>query len=184
MTSSASVTNVVNQLQHAIRDRVPLKSVVEIISSVGAPDWFRGADPREVRDFVFVAARIHKMCDKFERDRVKIARVAVHAATSVGEDWGSDSKSVAQYTWSLATMGVQPNAWPNRIESLLQASTTNNKELCNVLWALSKWDSLESDTAFRNLSEKLIDPQRAATMNDDDLVSLLRATATIHEYRK
>ncbi len=170
------------QVQRAIESRTPLKAVVALIGGTVRDQGLDKAAPAaDIREFVFVAARVHKMCDKFKRDRTSIQSAAKQADAAVGDRWGSNPKAVAQYAWSLATMGIQPSAWPPNMDTLFD-SRTANKELCNTLWALSKWDSPQSESLFSTLSAKLIDTERASQFTDDELVALLRAMASVHEH--
>lgn len=174
-----STSEVVLRIQRAIQDRLPLKSVVGLITEAGKNTT--GLTPTELRDFVFVSARVHKMCDRFKRDRDSIRATTELASSRVGSDWGDTSGAVAQYVWALGTIGVSPTCFPSDLTKTF-SHRTPSKDLCNILWALSKWDKPESAALFDSTCE-LIDASRVQQLSDADIVAILRGIATVHEYR-
>jgi hypothetical protein len=174
-----STSEIVLKIQRAIQNRLPLKSVVGLITDAGGNST--GLTPSELRDFVFVSARVHKMCDKFKRDRDSIRASTERASSRVGSDWGDTSGAIAQYAWALGTIGVAPSCFPSDLSQTV-SHRTPSKDLCNTLWALSKWDKPESVALFDSTCD-LIDASRVQQLSDADIVAILRGIATVHEYR-
>jgi len=133
-----------------------------------------------ISEFFFVSARVFKICTKSEVDRRSIQ--AAVRETVIMTRWDSLSNAkLARAMWSLASVGVKPDSI--LASHLISRENFTNKELCNVLWALSKWSSRTDTTSFGTAFEDLInkiDDNRTVGLSNDDLTALLRAIALVH----
>jgi len=133
----------------------------------------------DVHEYLFVSARMYKMCTRSEEDRKRI-RAAVDRVTGTIPWKRLTDDQVARSLWSIATVGAFPR-------SLAEANLSDrvfsaNKSFANVVWSLARFSELRNVGNIASTSEALvshIDADRAKGFSDDELVSILRALATI-----
>lgn len=133
----------------------------------------------DVHEYLFVSARMYKMCTRSEEDRKRIRAAVDRVTESIPWKRLSDDQ-VARCLWSIATVG----AFPKSLEetNLSDRQFAANKSFANVVWSLARLSELRKVGSCAFTSEALlthIDAGRARTFSDDELVCILRALATI-----
>ena len=132
----------------------------------------------DIHEYLFLCARVYKMCTRSEEDRRRIRAAVLHATEYVPWSRLNDDQ-VARSLWSIATAGAQPK----RLGTLnLEARKfDSNKSFANVIWSLARFAENQCDKNSK-IAESLVanaDDDRAKSFTNDELVSVLRALATI-----
>ena len=134
----------------------------------------------DVHEYLFVSARVYKMCTRSEEDRERI-RASIQEFINYIPWKRMNDDQMARSLWSIATVGATP---PNLAEySISTRSFLVNKSFANVIWALARFSeagNLRTERDAEALIAKM-DPGRAVSLSNDELVSTIRALATIHQ---
>jgi hypothetical protein len=133
----------------------------------------------DVHEYLFISARVYKMCTRSEDDRLRIRAATTSMLDSIPWTRLNDDQC-ATALWALATVGAGPVSLVKL--QLMNREFLSNKSFSNVVWSLARFaeagDSSLVDNANSLLSK--MNTQTAESLSNDELVSILRALATIH----
>ena len=175
MSGQRRTPQTVDLLDVGIQSRIPLKELVTQITELAS---LQNHGSSTTVKLLFLSARVSKMCNKSETDRRKITRALTETVAHMALS-DMNVADCAQVLWSCAILGLKP-----KIDSRIVAKfpTATDKELCNAVWALSKW--ARQDTQVKEVFHQLvnsIDESRYSSFTDEDVTAITRALAVASE---
>lgn len=132
-----------------------------------------------VHEFLFISARVYKMCTRSEDDRIRIRASTTSMVQGIPWERLADDQ-LAISLWSLATVGSVP-ASLEKID-LVGRQFSGNKSFSNVVWSLARFSDSHG-VSVKDQARSLVlkmDSKRILSLSNDEIVSVLRALATIH----
>lgn len=132
----------------------------------------------DIHEYLFLSARVYRMCTRSAEDRERITQAVENVTAFIPWERLSDDQ-VAKSLWSIASVRAHPKGL-KKIQ-FEKREFTSNKSFANVIWSLARFT--ESSVPDLNSVAKHVvvkmNQQRANGLSDDELISILRAYATI-----
>ena len=167
-----------SEIDDCMRNKVPIE---KIAGKLGVIDEqvFNRLTQREMIDFSFICARLHKYSPKLKSSPVLMEK-AEDAILRV--DIATESpETVSRFLWSCASLGIRPYV-PANIGGRLCSSAIQDRDYCTIIWALSKFaspDQPEIYSAFTELVDN-ISEEKANRLSDEDIINLLRSISVVY----
>ena len=176
--SSRVVRKTIEQVEQGIRDRVQVKSLVDLVEKVHLGHTAVAAK-NDLPDFVFVCARLFKMCNRSAKDRAVMVESAKKAVTAVGGSVGESADEISRFLWACGVLGIKPIV-PEAVVKHYQEKCSN-KDLCNAIWALSKWAVTDEEKKVFEAIVALLSEDRVESLSNEDLTAVVRAIAQVSQ---
>ena len=178
-SSRVELVGIIKDISRSLDQKQSVKECITRITQVDQEN-LHAQQPSVLVDFAFLCARISKL--HFVQYSVK-ERLKDHVANvGLTVDISSlPSHDVSRFLWASATVKTKP-LLPATLGEATIAKSISNQDLCNSIWALSKFASPNDPEILESFSRLVayLDDTKLTTLSNEDLVSVLRSISNVY----
>jgi hypothetical protein len=175
--SGQEVVRILGDIENALSEKAPLHAIIEKLMKLRSVDH---VDPLNAIHAAFIAARVHKIAGS-KKQVSEATRAIVEDAVFRVDVNTIPIGETSKLFWACAMTHVKP-LLPEGFPTDAQLKSLNDKDLCNLIWALSKFVS-NADPDFVNALERIVDTINDETCNrlsNEDVTALLRSISNAY----
>ena len=179
LCSTTRLADLFGAIERGINDRTAVPQIIDKI--IRDLDKTRIDNSSDASTAAFLIARVFKLNNRIGKHQHECLRRCLETVSFQVNLLDMNVSDLSKFLWACATLGVEP-LLPETLGSVLHSQLLTTKDLCNLIWATSKWASVNNKSALLFFEHLLtfIDETRSRELSREDLVAISRAIANVH----
>lgn len=171
----STISATLSQLERDIQNRARIAHMIDRLREMRI-DYMQ-ADPNSLVELSFMCGRLAKIGPNAREKEVLNKTVET---VSFSLDLCSMAASeIARFFWACATVGVIPLV-PDTLSNHLGGQRISTRDLCTLIWGLSKWASSRDQVTLDLFNELVIRVNEDHNFSDADIAAISRAIALVN----
>ena len=173
------IGSIITEIDRDISASVAIRSIMGKLAASSVD--FDDTNSFSLIDYSFACGRLFKLSHS-RSDKQKLTNMVEDASFRLDLSADISSTDAARFLWACATVGVDPLLPDGFVDRLMQRGVASNKDMCTIVWALSKW-ARSNESNKKPMFKKLLDSisdDVTRELSNDDITALIRAIAVVY----